>query len=230
MRLLHIDASPRSERSHTRRLTREFMSAWLERRPDDQVEHVDVGRTPPPPVDEAWIAAAFTAPSERTLGMREALRVSDELVAQLLRADLVVVGLPMYNFGVPAGFKAYIDQVVRVGVTFSFEPEDEASPYKPLVHGKRMVVVVATGDAGYERGGRYEHLNHVDPYLRTIFRFIGIADITFVHVGNDEFGGRRLAESLARARAKMREVVADLTAGAFEGVLFPEGVAPGGRV
>lgn len=207
MRLLHIDASPRGDRSHTRRLTRELIEAWLRERPADQVHHLDIGHLPPPHVDEPWIAAAFTDPDERTTGMREVLRVSDELIGQLLDAELIVAGVPMYNFSIPSGFKAYIDQIARVGVTFAFEPDDEAAPYKPLVRGKRMIVVVATGDAGYEAGGRYEHWNHIDPYLRTVFGFIGITDITFVYVGNDEFGGARLADSLRRARAALHAIV-----------------------
>ena len=207
MRLLHIDASPRGARSHTRRLTHELVSAWVRERPDDEIDHLDIGLMPPPHVDEAWIVAAFTSPTERTDPMRDALRVSDTLIAQLFSADLVVVGLPMYNFTVPSGFKAYIDQIVRVGVTFAFDPHEE-HPYKPLVHGKRLIVVVATGDAGYEAGGPYERLNHLDPYLRTLFGFLGIVDITFMHVGNDEFGGERLAESLAKARTRIEELVA----------------------
>jgi FMN-dependent NADH-azoreductase len=208
MHLLHIHASPRGARSHTRRLTHEFMNAWIRERPHDQVEHLDVGRTPPPHVDEAWIAAAFTPPAERTPSMHDALRVSDALVSQLLAADLIVLGVPMYNFTVPSGLKAYIDQIVRVGVTFAFDPENEQQPYKPLVHGKRLIAIVATGDTGYETGGRYERLNHLDPYLRTVFGFIGITDLTFVHVGNDEFGGDRLAASLARARVRIEALVA----------------------
>ncbi len=206
--MLHIDASPRSDRSHTRRLTREFIDTWRKAHPADTVGYRDVGRDPPPPVDESWIAAAFTPPRERTLAMRKALRISDGLVDEFLAADVYVIGAPMYNFTVPSAFKAYIDQIVRVGRTFAFEPEDEQQPYKPLVHGKRMFVVVASGDSGYESGGRFEQLNHLDPYLRTVFGFIGITDITFIYVGNDEFGGHRLEQSVARARARIIKLIA----------------------
>ncbi len=70
-----------------------------------------------------------------------------------------------------------------------------------------MFVVVATGDTGYKTGGRYEKQNHLDPYLRTVFRFIGVTDVTFPHVGNDEFGGSRLARSIGDARRRIREAV-----------------------
>ena len=206
-RLLHIDASPRGGRSHSRRLTGEFIRQWKECHPDDVVIRRDVGYQPPPNIDEKWIAAAFTPAGQRTTDMKAVLKISDELVDQLLAADILLIGVPMYNFGVPAAFKAYIDQIVRVGRTFAFEPEDEAQPYKPLVHGKRAIVIVATGDAGYEEGGRYGALNHVDPYLRTVLGFVGITDVRFVHVGNDEFGGDRLAASLRHARERLTAVV-----------------------
>jgi FMN-dependent NADH-azoreductase len=206
--LLHIDVSPRGERSHTRRLSRELVDAWLRSHPNDRVTYRDIGRNPPPHVDDDWIAAAFTTVANRTAAMQHVLRVSDALIAELVAADVLVIGLPMYNFSVPSSFKAYIDQIVRVGVTFAFDPEDEVAPYKPLVHGVRAVVIVASGDAGYEPGGRFERQNHVDPYLRTLFGFIGIDDVTFVHVGNDEFGGERLARALAAARVAIAQLTA----------------------
>lgn len=204
--VLHIDASPRSDRSHSRNLAREFVDTWLKNHPNDTVVYRDVGHHPPPHVDEAWIAAAFTPPDKLTQQMRETLKTSDDLVDELLAADIFVIGLPMYNFSVPSAFKAYIDQIVRVRRTFTFDPEDKFQPYKPLVHGKRIFVIVATGDSGYESGGRFAHLNHLDPYLRVLFGFIGVTDVTFVHIGNDEFGGERLSQSVLQARARISEL------------------------
>ena len=109
----------------------------------------------------------------------------------------------MYNFSIPSTFKAYIDQIVRIGRTFAFEPENSANPYKPLVLGKKMLIITARGASGYGYGGQYEKLNYQDPYLRTIFGFIGITDITFIEVENDEHGEQKLAESIASARTKI---------------------------
>lgn len=201
--LLHIDASPRSNRSHSRALTKEFVDTWLESHPADKVIYRDVGHYPPPHVDEAWIEAAFMPPDERTQQMRGALKISDDLISELLTADILVIGLPMYNFSTPSAFKAYIDQIVRIRCTFDFDPDDQNQPYKPLVHGKQIFVIVTTGDSGYESGGRLAELNHLDPYLRRIFGFIGITNLTFVHSGNDEFGGEKLANSLLNARAQI---------------------------
>lgn len=206
-RLLHIDSSPRGDRSHSRRLTREFVEAWKQAHPADVVTYRDVGRSPVPHVDEPLIAAAFTPPEKRTSQMWETIRISDQLVDEFLAADVYVFGIPMYNFSVPSTFKAYIDQIVRIGRTFAFEPEESANPYKPLVLDKKMFIITARGSSGFGSGEPNEKLNHQDPYLRTVFGFIGITDITFIHVENDENGGQPLAESIAAARTQVAQLV-----------------------
>jgi FMN-dependent NADH-azoreductase len=206
--LLHIDSSPRGERSHSRRMTREFVEQWKRQHPNDTLTYRDVGRNPIPHVDEPWIAAAFSSPDQHTPELREAIRLSDQLVDEFLAADIYVIGVPMYNFSVPSGFKAYIDQIVRVGRTVDFEPDATANVFKPLVLDKKMFIIEARGDSGFHPGGRYETMNHHDPYLVTVFGFVGITDITFIHVENDEYGGTKLAESIATARTKIIELAA----------------------
>jgi FMN-dependent NADH-azoreductase len=205
--LLHIDSSPRGERSHSRRITREFVEQWKQAHPGDTVTYRDIGRNPIPHVDEPWIAAAFSPPEQHTPELREAIRLSDRLVDEFLAADIYVMGIPMYNFSIPSGFKAYIDQIVRVGRTVVFELNDAAIVSKPLVLGKKMFIVEARGDSGYQPGRQYEKMNYHDPYLVTIFEFMGITDITFVHVENDEYGGQKLAESIATARTQVAQLV-----------------------
>jgi FMN-dependent NADH-azoreductase len=124
-----------------------------------------------------------------------------------LAADIYAIGIPMYNFSIPSTFKAYIDQIVRIWRTFGFESEDAANPYKPLVLGKKMFAIAARGGSGFGRGEYNEKLNHQHPYLRTILGFIGITDITFIRVENDEFGGQTLAESIANARVQVAQLV-----------------------
>jgi FMN-dependent NADH-azoreductase len=114
----------------------------------------------------------------------------------------------MYNFSVPSTFKAYIDQIVRLGRTFALDPEDAENPYKPLLHGKKMFVITARGASGFGPGERYGHMNHQDPYLRVAFGFIGITDITFIHVENDEHSRESLAASIAAARTQVAQLVA----------------------
>ncbi len=206
--LLHIDASPRGERSHSRRLTKDFINQWQQQHPHDTITYRDIGRHPVPHVDEAWIAAAFTPPEQHTPQLHEAIRLSDQLVDEFLAADVYVFGIPMYNFSIPSGFKAYIDQIVRVGRTVAFEPSDAGNAFRPLVLGKKMFIIEARGDSGFQPGGRYAQMNYHDPYLTTVFGFIGITDITFIHVENDEYGGQKLAESIAKAQAQIASLVA----------------------
>ncbi len=208
--LLQIDSSPRGERSHSRRLTREFIEQWKQVHPNDTVTYRDVGRNPIPHIDESWIAAAYTPPEQMTPDLQAAIHLSDQLVNEFLAADLYVIGIPMYNFSIPSAFKAYIDQIVRPGLTFAFE-ENVENRYKPLTLGKKMVVITARGDAGFGTGERNEKMNYQDPYLRTIFGFMGITDITFISVENDEYGGASLAQSLAKARTQISEQISHLT-------------------
>lgn len=210
-RLLQIDASPRGERSHTRRLSREFVEHLQTADPGTEVVYRDIGRQPLPHVTEDWIAAAFTPPDQRDDSMHKSLQLSDELVGELQAADVIVLGIPFYNFGMPSGFKAWIDQIVRVGRTFDFDPEDVESPYTPLVTGKRVIAIISRGDGGYGPGGRNEVHNHLDGHLRTVLGFIGLTDVTIVAAENDEFGGTRLADSLEAARAELRQLAEEYT-------------------
>ncbi len=205
--LLHIDSSPRGDQSHSRRLTREFVEQWKRLHPSDIVTYRDIGHNPVPHIDEPWIAAAFTPPEQHTSELQEAIRLSNQLVDEFLAADVYVMGVPMYNFSVPSVFKAYIDQLVRIGRTVAFEPDDAAHVYKPLVLGKKMFVIEARGDSGFESGGRYEKMNHHDPSLIAVFEFIGVTDITFIHVEKSEYGEEKLTESIAHAQTQIAQLV-----------------------
>jgi FMN-dependent NADH-azoreductase len=219
--LLHIDASARPGRSgidphgsHTRRLSARFVQRWRAARPADRIDHLDVGQAPPAHVTGPWIHAAFTPAAEREPWMREVLAESDRLVDQLIAADLIVVGLPMYNFSVPAQFKAYIDNVVRVGRTFGFDRARGEVPYWPLLAdaGKRLVLLGSRGDFGYGAGRRISHLNHTEASVRSVFGYIGIDEVHEIAVEYDEFGGEQLARSLAEADLAVDRLVDQLSA------------------
>ncbi len=198
--ILHIDSSPRGERSHSRKLTADFISEWLGKHPGDQVTYRDLGIHPVPLVDEPWIAAIYTPEDKRTPEMQTILRVSDELIAELLKSDVIAFGVPMYNFGLPAGFKAYIDQIVRVGRTF------DGQTFQGLVKGKKVYVLMSAGQQ-YSPGGPMASFNQVEPYLKTIFGFIGITDIHFVAVATG--GGDEILE---QTRVQANEEIKKLTA------------------
>lgn len=212
LNLLQIDTSARPglsgtdpHGSHTRRLSARFVERWRKARPNDRVDYLDVGQHPPAHVNGRWIHAAFTPPAEREPWMAEVLAESDRLVDQLVAADVIVVGLPMYNFSVPAQFKAYIDNIVRVGRTFGFDRARGAVPYWPMLAdaGKRMVLLGARGDHGYDPGGRIAHLNHTESTVRSVFGYIGITEVYEAAAEFDEFGGEQLAQSLRKAEQEV---------------------------
>lgn len=209
-----IDSSGRVTRSITRRLTARLATRWRELRPGGEILHRDLGLNPPPPVDEDWIAAAFGSASDRTATAREALALSDTLIAELVRADAIVLGVPMYNFGVPAQLKAYIDQVVRVGETFAFDA-DAPEPYRPMLPAKPVVVITSAGDGAIHPGGALAHQNFLEPHLQTVLGFIGLTDLTFVRVGYDEYQDQRLKHSLAAAETAVDELAGRLARPAY---------------
>ncbi|MFQ3670548.1 MAG: NAD(P)H-dependent oxidoreductase [Verrucomicrobiia bacterium] len=200
--LLAIHSSGRVTRSITRRLTARFIQTWLGHNPDSRVVERDVTTEPPPVVNEAWITAAFAGlPAQET---PEELRLSETLIQELFQADLIVIGAPIYNFGMPAQLKAYIDQVVRVGRTFAFEPGNP-EPYRPLVPYKPVVVITSAGDGDIHPGGPLAHMNHLEPHLTTALEFIGLTDLHFIRAGYDEYQDDRSKRSLAGAEHAVDE-------------------------
>ncbi|MBC1225158.1 FMN-dependent NADH-azoreductase [Nostoc sp. UCD121] len=200
--ILHIDSSPRAERSHSRELSKEFVSAWRAAHPEDAIAYRDLGHHPVPHVNEAWIAAAFSPPETHTPELTEAIRVSDELVDEFLAADRYVFGVPMYNFNIPSTFKAYIDQIVRINRTVSLD----AQGFKGLVDGKKAVVITARG-GDFSPTSPAVAYDFQEPYLRTIFGFIGITDIQFINANSLNEGDAR-TQSLAEARAAIQDAIA----------------------
>jgi FMN-dependent NADH-azoreductase len=198
--ILHLDASPRGDRSVSRTLAKEFISNWQAAHPNDTVTYRDIGHHPVPFVTEAWIAGAFTSPDLHSPESAEAMRVSDELVDEFLAADRYVFSIPMYNLSIPANFKAYLDQIVRVGRTFSVEADGS---YKGLVEGKKMLIVTARGGS-YPKDTPYHAYDLQEPYLRLIFGFIGITDIEVVHVENLMGGDEARTQAIAQAQAALQ--------------------------
>ena len=202
--LLHIDASAQhEERSHTRKLSSAFVNRWLSGRPQDRVIRRDVGRAPIPAIDQNWIRAAFTEPADRTPSMNETLALSDRLVDEVIAADIIVMGVPMYNYGLPAALKGWIDQIARIGRTFSFDLGRGDVPIEPILSGKTLVVLSARGEFGFGPGGMRAHLNALDPALAACAHYFGVsgANIHTITVEYQEFKDERYRRSVARAEA-----------------------------
>ena len=224
LHILQIDASARPgisdidpHGSHTRRLTRRFIERWQAARPQDSVTYRDVGQRPPSPVSGDWIAAAFTRPGRRDEAARTKLAESDVLVQELLRADLIVIGAPMYNFGLPAQLKAWLDNVVRVGVTFGFDRSRQGEPYWPMLPpGKRLVILSSRGDYGYDPGGRLGDINLVERGLSVPMGYIGLTQTHSIAIEYDEFGDERLRASISAAETAVDNLVEELAQNRLE--------------
>jgi FMN-dependent NADH-azoreductase len=206
-KILAIHASPRGDRSHSRRLAEHFLSAWQVRHPQAQVNRREVGRALIPAVNEAFVAAAFyPQPEARPLSMQADLALSDQLVGELFEHDLLLISTPMYNFSVPSGLKAWVDQIVRLGLTFDHTLDNGVAQYTPLLQGKKALIVTSRGGFGFGPGGELEALNHADPLLRTALGFIGINDVTVVAAEGEESAERTFAVSVAEAEQRLLDL------------------------
>jgi FMN-dependent NADH-azoreductase len=176
--LLHIDSSPLYGRSVSRQLTDAFVTQWKSSHPIGTVVDRDLNATSIPPVTAEWVGAAYTPEEARTPQQKELLALSDTLLAELEQADEYVFGVPMHNFGVPSVLKLWIDQIARVGRTFSYA---DGTP-KGLLAGKKVTFIIATGGI-YDAQTRMSYFNFVEPYLRSVFDFLGVTDATFLTAG-----------------------------------------------
>ncbi len=174
--ILHIDTSPRHQQSHSRTLAREFLSRWKMHHPETSVTYRDLGLNPVPYIDDTWIAAKFTQPDQYTPELSAAIELSDELTDEFLAAERYVISVPMYNFSIPAGFKSYIDQIVRPRRTFAVENGN----FRGLVTGKKLLFITARG-SDFRPGSSFAPSDFQEPYLRTVFGFIGFTDIQFIN-------------------------------------------------
>lgn len=206
-KILAIHASPRGDRSHSRRLAEVFLSAWQEAHPQSSVKRREVGRASLPHVSEAFVAANFyPEPEARPLSMQADLELSDVLVNELIEHDLLVFSVPMYNFGIPSGLKAWVDQIVRMGLTFDVTQVDGVAQYQALLHGKKVLIITSRGGNGFGPGGENEAMNHADPHLRTVLGYIGIDDVTVIAAEGEEGAEHGFRQSCERAEHALREL------------------------
>ncbi len=176
--LLHIDSSPLYGRSVSRQLTGAFVTQWKASHPDSTVVDRDLTAIAIPPITAEWVGAVYTPEEARSPQQKELLSLSDSLLAELEQADEYVFGVPMHNFGVPSALKLWIDQIARVGKTFSYA---DGTP-KGLIIGKKATFIIATGGI-YDAQTQMASFNFVEPYLRSVFGFLGVTDATFLTAG-----------------------------------------------
>jgi len=176
--LFHLDSSPMGDRSISRHLTAEFARNWQRANPDGLVITRDTSTSNIPPVTAAWAGANYTPQDARSPEQHGVLALSDTMVAELVAADEYVIGVAIHNFMIPSTLKLWIDQVARVGKTFSYAT---GSPVG-LLKDKKATVVIASGGV-YDAGTAMESYNFTEPYLRTVLGFLGVTDTTFISAG-----------------------------------------------
>jgi FMN-dependent NADH-azoreductase len=188
--LLQIQASIFSNGGESSRLANQFVSRWSADNPEGKVIVRDLGREPIPHLTAERFQSFLAKPEERTPAQQQVAGFSDGLIDELERSDVIVLGLPMYNFGVPSTLKAYFDHVARAGKTFKYTEKGAVG----LLAGKKAVVFAT-------RGGLYAGtpLDTQTGYVRDFLRFLGIAEVEFVYAEGLALGDASKSASLARA-------------------------------
>ena len=195
--LLQLNTSLFSTGGQSSRLADEFVAGWRASHPGSKVIVRDLARDPVPHLSAERFQAFLAKPEERTPDQRAVVDYSDTLIDELRRADVIVLGLPMYNFGVPSTLKAYFDHIARVGVTFRYKEKGPVG----LLNGKK-VYVFAT------RGGVYQGGDNETAFVRQFLNFLGLADVEFVYAEGLAISDAAKQAGLARAQVAIRRLTA----------------------
>ncbi len=201
--ILHLNSSVRSTGSISRQLTGEFVEKLKAAHPGANVIERDLAKDPVPHLSEQMMGAYFTPPEQRSEEQQRTVKLSDDLVAELLSADIVVIGAPMYNFSISSTLKAWIDHVARAGITFKY---NEQGVPVGLVSGKKFFVFTSRG--GVYSSGPAKALDFHETYLRGALGFLGITDVTFVHTEGVAMGEDAANKALANSRDAMDALLA----------------------
>ncbi len=199
MKILQINASARNEGANSTRVANAVVERLREANPDSVLKVRDLAKDPVPALDDAALGALFTPADERTPAQAASVAARDALIAEVEEADVLVLGVPMYNFGNPVQLKGWIDAIARAGVTFRYT----SSGPEGLLKGKTAFVALA-------RGGRYRGTpaDSQTPYLKTILGFLGITDVRFVYAEGMNMGEEAMRKGFAEAEADLTAALA----------------------
>ncbi|MDX2216506.1 MAG: NAD(P)H-dependent oxidoreductase [Oculatellaceae cyanobacterium bins.114] len=203
MQLLEIQSSVRQERSVSRDLVSKFIYQWRSYHPEAQYQLRDIGQQPPALITANWVAANLTPAPEQTEETKTVLSESDALIAELFAADRIVLGVPMYNFGIPAQLKAYFDNIIRVGRTVEFNRE--TATFNGLLIGKKALIVSSRAGS-YALGTPAGAMDFCVPYLQFILNFLGIQDVEYVEVPYQGMGDKMQQPATETAIARLMEL------------------------
>ncbi|MBZ0090632.1 MAG: NAD(P)H-dependent oxidoreductase [Sulfuricellaceae bacterium] len=197
-RLLRIDASSRTSGSYSREMADFFQQAWFKAHPGDEIVVRDLAAYPLPHIAEQTIAGFYTPGEQHDDALKAATALSDELIKELLAADVLIISAPMYNFSLPSALKAYIDQIVRINHTFAIDPE---KGFQGLVSGKRAYIFTAYGAVfSNEAMAAYDFFT---PYLKFLLGFLGITASEFFPVEGTTLDEAALVHSKNTAKKRI---------------------------
>lgn len=201
-KLLYLNSSVRNTGSVSRLLSSEFVSKWKAANPTASVIERDLASNPVPHLTEQMMGAYFTPADQRSPEQISTVKLSDDLVAELLSADVIVIGAPMYNFSVSSTLKAWIDHVARAGLTFKYG----ASGPEGLVTGKKVYIFTSRG--GVYSTGPAKVMDFHETYLRAALGFLGLSDITFVHSEGLAMGDEAVNTAMTGSRNAIDSLIA----------------------
>ena len=205
MKIMHVDASARTQGSVSRDLSRRFIDTLRDGGVEVEIDRVDLAESPPAHFGALHTAAIYTPPEAQTEEMREAIAASDDYCARLLASDALVLGTPAYNFGPPSTLKAFLDHISRSGLTFRSDETGTTG----LLGDTRVVCLTAFGGS-YGQGEPFGGMDCLSPLLDTLFRFLGVTDMTQVAARPTGFAAPDdIAAAIAAAEAKVDEIAAD---------------------
>ena len=199
--ILLINSSINGDKGHSVQLARQFIAALPEG--SFTVDTLDLNATPVPHLEMAEMAAWMTPAAQRSIAQQQLAAISDDIIERIKAADVIIVGVPMYNFGVPSQLKALLDRVARAGITFKYT---EQGPVGLL--DDKPVVIFAT------RGGVYQGtgLDSQTPFLQTFFNFVGLKDLHFVYAEGLNMGTDAQQAALTAASARLVQISANIAA------------------
>jgi len=203
--VLHVDSSIKGDQSDSRKLSGELINLWKKQFSGDVIRIRDIISHPLPHIDGDLLAGLFTAEASHTKAMKMALERADELLEEFMAADVVVIGAPMYNFGIPSPLKAWIDYICRAGRTFAYSENGPVG----LVKNKKILIVSTRGSIFEE-----SPMDHQETYLQTVFGFLGIDDIQVIRAEGLALGDDHRKKSLIAAEGQIVSIVAGLKAAA----------------
>lgn len=203
--VLSIETSPLGDYSVSRKLTAKILSELKAKHPATQVVARDLAASPLPHLDGMTVGAFFTPPDQRSEAQNTALNLSDTCVDELIAADLIVIGAPMWNFGIPSSLMAWIDHIVRVGRTFHY---GAAGPESLLPSGKK--VIIASSRGGVYTSGPMQALDHQETYLKTALGFIGLHDVAIVRAEGVAKGEEAVKSAMTIADAQLTDIIQNI--------------------